>query len=81
MYKAKSEGLEGNIRYLGAMPRNKLLEILTKAMVFIFQVMEGGGIAVVEVMVSGLQVVAWNPPVLRNYLKEFPNYFSLKRES
>ncbi len=80
MYKVKSEGLEGNIKYLGTVPRSKLLEILAKALVFIFPShVEGGGIAVVEAMASGLPVVAWDLPVFRELFRGAPALFLIRR--
>ena len=80
MDKVKSEGLVGNIKYCGAVPRNKLLESLSRAIIFIFPShVEGGGIAVVEAMASGLPVIAWDLPVFRELFRGAPALFLIRR--
>jgi glycosyltransferase involved in cell wall biosynthesis len=60
------EGLESNIKMLGAKQHNEAMAILAKSRIFFFPSNEEGwGIAICEAMACGLPVVAWDLPVYK----------------
>lgn len=72
----KSLGIEGQVTFLGFVPEEKKVEVLSSFDIFVFpSLAEGFGIALVEAMAAGLPCVVSDLPVLQEVGDDAVSFF------